>query len=198
MPDGMRVKGEDMAERRGRNGEQQPAFAKATAGRRPNTEAGEAKKRAEPRQGRVRFKRPFRGCMDEGGAPLTTGLRRVARVQPCLTARARGCGGTARLTTTANDEQGTLNVQRRTNGNPPSPRLRRVGGRGEILRPGKPGLGMTTWRLRAAMLAGARADRSTGKQAASRLRHGLRPCQGGSRHGTRRRRGCRAPTLWLS
>ena len=36
--------------------------------------------------------------------------------------------GTPRPTTTANAEQGTLNVQRRMNGNPPSPRLRRAGG----------------------------------------------------------------------
>ena len=37
--------------------------------------------------GATEIQTPLRGTMDEGGAPLTTGLRRVATVQTCLTAR---------------------------------------------------------------------------------------------------------------
>ena len=45
---------------------------------------------------RVRFKRPYGATWTRGGTPLTTGLRRVARVQPCLTARERTCRNVGR------------------------------------------------------------------------------------------------------
>ena len=124
IPDAMRVKGEEMQERRGINGEQQQPLTAENAegadcractpraGRLPCSHVAQARgtggeEESRAPLGATEIQTPLRGYMDEGGALLTTGLRRVARVQTCLTARGNRRSGETR----SSAECGTRNAE---------------------------------------------------------------------------------------